>query len=418
VSKRCEEVYGIADIMLVFFAAAGIIIIGFLGNIIFRKIGLPEILFLIITGILLGPVFNIFSKNDFLPVLPLISTFTLLMVLLRGGMELNIVEVVFGSLRALFQAAAYFLVGMVLIALFLHFLVGWDLIESFMFGSIVSQTGEVVIIPMAKKLGIHAESATLLSIEAVLTSIFNIVFFYAFLDARLGGALTLSNTLLSILSKFSVGIVVGAIMGILWLRALFFFGKEEFTYMATLAYVLLGYIVSETLSGSGAIAILALGIILGNDERILRTLRMSPSPPSFSEVKTYLMRFQREISVILRTFFFVLLGMMFDTSQSSIVLGLSYGLPVIGILLAARYAVVSVSTRKSPMAADKRIITSMCALGLTPALLTFIAVQYNLPDASLYTLLVTNMIIITNIITSLSAMVYRRTKPKEHPSHA
>jgi len=387
---------------------AAIIIIGFLGNLFFRKTGWPEILFLIAIGILIGPVLNIFSKEEFLPVLPIISTFTLLMILFRGGMDLNLFEALSGSFRALFQASAYFTIGMIGIAFFLYFVMGWEWIDSFLLGSIISQTGAVVIVPMAKRLGVRTETAALLSIEATVTSIFNIVFFFAFLETHLGGILDLAEALAFITAKFSVGIVIGAIMGILWLRVLFFFKKEELICIVTVGYILISYVVSETLRGSGALTALALGIIVGNGEEISRTLRISPATPSFSEVKTYLARFQGEISFMLRTFFFVLLGLMFDLSESSLFVALSYGIPIVGILLVIRFLVTSSSTWRSPIASDKRIITGMCALGLTPALLSFIPLQYNLPNAYLYTLIVANIIILTNIITSISTLKCRR----------
>jgi cell volume regulation protein A len=234
------------DPLLVFSIIAAILFIGFLGNMFFKKTGWPDILFLIAVGVIVGPLLNIFSKNDFIPFLPIISTFTLLMILFRGGMELNLFEVVSGSLRALFQASAYFALGTVWTAVFLHFVTGWEWMDCFMLGSIVSQTGAVAIVPLAKKIGVQAESATLLSIEATITSIFNIVFFYAFLETRLGGILNLPEALTFIAAKFSVGIVIGVIMGLLWLRILFYLRKEELTYMATIGIILIGYCVRNT----------------------------------------------------------------------------------------------------------------------------------------------------------------------------
>lgn len=398
------------DTALVFFIAAAVIIIGFLANILFKRTGWPEILILIFTGILLGPILNLFSKNDFLPLLPLISTFTLLMVLFRGGLEFDLSEIAAGSFRSLLQAIAYFTGGMVLVALFAHFALGWQLIDCFLIGSMVSHTGEVVIIPMVKKLGIQGQSAVLLSIESVTGAVVSIVFFFAFLATKLSGVFDPTAMLSSIITKFAVGMAIGAIMALPWLRVLFALAKNELAYIATLGYVLACYAVSETLLGSGALAVLAFGVVLGNDKRVLRMLRMNQLSSSFSEVKTYLMRFQTELSFILRAFFFVLLGLIFDTSLSSVVTGLSVGLPIVVILLVARYMAVSVSTWRSPMASEKKIIVGMCALGLTPALLSFIILQYDFPNAYLFPLIITNAIIITNIITSVSAFMHRRTK--------
>jgi cell volume regulation protein A len=396
--------------LLVFSVVAGTVIIGFLANVLFRRTGWPEILFLIFTGILLGPILNVLSKDDLLPVLPLISTFTLLMVLLRGGMELEIFEIVAGSLRAFFQTIGYFIIGMILVALFTYFILGWQLIDGFVLGSMVSQTGEVVIIPMVKRLGITAQSGTLLSIESVMSSILSIVFFFAFLTTKTGGIFDPANVLTSIVTKFSVGIVIGTIMGILWLRVLFILQKNELAYIATLGYVLLGYVVSETFLGNGALTVLAFSIVVGNDKEILRMLKMNQPSSSLFEMKAYLMRFQTEISFILRAFFFVLLGIMFDTSLSGILTGLSIGIPIVVILLVARYMAVSASTWRSSMVPERKIMTGMCALGLTPALLSFMVLQYDLPNAYFFPLIATSTIVITNIITSVSSFVHRHAR--------
>ena len=248
----------------------------------------------------------------------------------------------------------------------------------------ISTTGQVVIIPLAKKIGIQSQSATLLSIESVIGSIICIVFFFAFLTTKLNGTFDSITILTSISTEFAVGIAIGIIMALPWLRALSALEKNELAYIATLGYVIACYAVSETLMGSGALAVLAFGVILGNDKRVLRTLRMRRSSSSFSEVKTYLMRFQTELSFILRAFFFVALGLIFDVSLSGILTGLSIGIPIVVLLLIARYLVVSASTWRSPMFSEKNIIVGMFALGLTPALLSFILLQYNFPNAYLF----------------------------------
>jgi len=405
------------DTAIAFLLAAAIIFIGFLAYAFFKKTGWPEILFLILIGIIVGPVLGLFSKQDFLAVLPLISTFTLLMVLFRGGLELNISEVVSGSLRGLFQAFAYFFLGMVLIAVFLHFVVNWDWIESFILGSILSQTGEVVIIPLAKRVRLKPQSVILLSLEAVMTSIFNIVFFYALLQAQLLGTFNTLHTVTQIFLNFSVGVVVGIFMGIVWLRTLPLIGKNELAYMVTIGYVFLCYFVSSSLMGSGPLSVLALGLVLGNEGQFLKFLRMRPADPSFTELRNYLTRFQVEISFILRAFFFVLLGLFFEISLSSLSTLLLFGLPIIGILLASRFLVVTISTRGTPMFEERNQIVAMCALGMTPVLLSFIALQSNLPMADLYILIVTNVIIVTNFITSITAAVLQYTKASDHSNN-
>jgi cell volume regulation protein A len=403
----------LVDTPLVFLISAAIIIVGFLANLLFKKTGWPEILFLILIGILLGPVLKLFSQGDFLPVLPLISTFTLVMVLFRGGMELNLSEIIARSSRALFQTIAYFAGGLILVALFTHFILGWQLIDSLLLGSIISQTGEVVIIPMVKKLGLQDQSATLLSIESVASSIICIVFFFAFLATKLNGTFNPASIVISIIAEFGVGIIIGAVMAIPWLRVISALEKNELAYIMTLGYVLACYAIAAVLQGSGALAVLAFGVVLGNDKQVLRALRIKQFSTSISEAKIYLMRFQTELAFILRAFFFVLLGLIYDASQSGLITGLSIGIPIVVLLIVARSLAVSASTWGSPMVSEKKIIIGMCALGLTPALLSFIVLQYNFSNAYLFPLVITNVIVVTNIITSVSSFVHRRsTRPK------
>lgn len=179
--------------------------------------------------------------------------------------------------------------------------------------------------------------------------------------------------------------------------------------MVLISFLLSAYVVSEYLGGSGALAVLVFGTVLGNDSEYLWVFRIHSDTLLYAGVYSYLNRLQSEISHILRTFFLVLLGLLLDPSPGNLVLGVSMGVPIIFMLLIIRYGVTFVSTWKSPMEADRLTITGMCALGLTPALLSFIPLQYGLQGASRYTLIVTNIIIMTNIITSVVTLLNKRS---------
>ncbi|MCW3995208.1 MAG: cation:proton antiporter [Candidatus Bathyarchaeota archaeon] len=395
------------DAVYLFVIAAAIILIGFLANILFKKTGWPEILFLILIGIILGPVLKVFSNDGLLPIIPVVSTFTLLMVLFSGGMELRLSDIASGGFRSLIQAAAYFGIGLISTAIFTYVVLGWQIIDGLLLGSIISQIGTVVVIPMVKKLGVRGETAALLSIESAIGSILSIIFFFAFLTTKLSGTFAPISIVGSIGLKLVVGLILGVILALPWIRVLFELKNNELAYIATLGYILACYAFSEFLLGSGALTILGFGVILGNYKQIFRLLNVSPSR-SFTKITNYLMRFQKEVSFILRAFFFVMLGLLFDISPASIVTGLSIAIPIVSILILARYAVASFSTRKSSMASDKKIIVGMCAHGLTPALLALTLLQYNFSNAYLFPLIVTNIIIVTNIVTSIASLIYRQ----------
>lgn len=213
---------------LVFFSTAVLIlVIGFLGHLFFKRTGWPETLFLIGMGIMLGPMLHVFAKEELLPALPLFSTFTLITILFQSGMGLNLFEVVVGSGRIVLQTTANFLVGMMAIALFLWLGVGWDWLDGLLMGSIVAQTGAVVIVPLASKLNVSPQAAVLLSLEATLTSIYNIVFFFVFLEARIGEVVNLWDAASFILIKCLIGIGIGVMLGVAFLRLFVSFEEEK-----------------------------------------------------------------------------------------------------------------------------------------------------------------------------------------------
>ena len=77
-----------ASTLMVFAAVSAIIIFGFLGEQLFRRTGIPSFLFLILMGILLGPVFQIFSGQQLTPILGLFAELTLIMILFYSGLDM------------------------------------------------------------------------------------------------------------------------------------------------------------------------------------------------------------------------------------------------------------------------------------------------------------------------------------------
>ena len=57
------------DASVIFAAVAGIIIIGFAGEFFFKKTSIPIFIFLILTGIILGPILNIFPRQSLISVI-------------------------------------------------------------------------------------------------------------------------------------------------------------------------------------------------------------------------------------------------------------------------------------------------------------------------------------------------------------
>ena len=95
-------------VTLALILAGGILVIGFLGDYLFHKTGIPDMLFLIILGMLIGPITGLADANAVTSFAPYLAALGLVFILFDGGMTLNIYRVFSESPRALVLAAVEF----------------------------------------------------------------------------------------------------------------------------------------------------------------------------------------------------------------------------------------------------------------------------------------------------------------------
>ena len=394
------------DTTLVFAVVAGIIIIGYAGEFLFRKTGVPAFVFLILTGIILGPILHVFPVSSLLPALAIFAELTLLMVLFYGGMDTKIASALQGGGRALIQVVIYVGGGTFFIGLFVAYFLKWDIVQSFIFASMVGgETTAAVVIPLSRALKLPDVTVAFLTLESAMNSIFSIVLFFAFVGIYDTGTADLLATLSKIAANFSVGIVLGLLFGVAGVLALNRFQRQKYTYVLTVGVIFLTYAVTEELGGSGELAVLIFGLILGNYAVLNALLKR---PLDMEPLRNQLGTFQEEISFLVETLFFVFLGLTFEVSASQIIDNLVAGAAIVGILLAVRFAATSASTYRSEMSREKRVIILMCAQGLVPATLAILALNLQIPLANSFLNLVTYVIIITNVVTAGGSIISLR----------
>lgn len=238
-----------------------------------------------------------------------------------------------------------------------------------------------------------------------MNSIFSIVLFFALVGVYSTGTGDLFASLSRIAANFSVGIVLGVIFGGGGVVALNRFQARKYTYVLTIGVIFLTYSVTEELGGSGELAVLIFGLILGN-YYILNSLLKTPLDMDL--LRKQLGTFQDEISFLMETLFFVFLGLTFSISAGQIVHNLLTGAAIVGILLSVRYVATSASTFHSELNKEKRAIILMCAQGLVPATLAILALDLQIPLADSFLKLVTYVIILTNVVTAGGSIVSLR----------
>ncbi|MDE1818099.1 MAG: cation:proton antiporter [Thaumarchaeota archaeon] len=399
--------------IIIFSVAAGIIFLGFGGEIFFKRTGISYYLFLILVGVMLGPIFNVLPRQPLIPVLGIFSSFTLIMILFYSGMDMRIKEVIKGSARTLVQVTIYVVSSIFLIGISLHFILGWDLIQSLIFGSMVGgETAAVVVIPLSRALKLEQKTITFLTLESILNSIYSIVFYEAFVSLYKTGATNWTVPLVTIGMNFSIGIAVGIGLSIAWMFVFKFFKDFKYTYVLALGLLLTTYALAEILHGSGLVAVLIFGLVLGSSKVVLSRLGQKFDVDNLN-IQFY--KFQGEISFLMETFFFVFLGLVFVIVPSEILSNFILGLIILGILMFFRFVATKISTKNSELRKDQITIFLICAQGVVPATLSISALSEGIPLANTFVTLAVYVIILTNIVTTIgSILITRRRREKDN----
>jgi cell volume regulation protein A len=253
-------------------------------------------------------------------------------------------------------------------------------------------------------------------LESAITDILCVVVSLALLGVIVTGQADIGAVGLGIASKFMVGALVGVVLGFMWLFVLKKVVALPFSYMLTLGIVLLGYAASEVLGGSGALSALLFGLILGNEKEILNFVSNFFPHSSILGLKKSMMvlsvseglkRFEAEIAFVIRAFFFVFLGLIASISSWVFLLA---GIALSFILLATRFGAVWLTTAKSPLQPERKIMTSVLTRGLAAAVLATLPAQFGLPNAELFVNLAVVIIISTAIMATVGVMVLSRQK--------
>src|SRR5687767_8251675 len=103
-----------------FLLVVGLMIVGaFIGSIVFKRFRLPDTVFLIGLGVVLGPLTHFVDVDVFRAIAPLVATVAIILILFEGGLKIHWAEIAHGvasgSLMALlvFSATAILCAGVV-----------------------------------------------------------------------------------------------------------------------------------------------------------------------------------------------------------------------------------------------------------------------------------------------------------------
>jgi cell volume regulation protein A len=387
-----------------------LLLIGFLADFLFRKTNFPDILILLALGYLIGPVFHIVDPSQVAPASELIASLALVVILFSAGLEFEFKKVLLGAPRAIPLVLLGVGVSIASIAAFTYYLLDWGLMDSLLLGTVVGGTSSAIVVPLISRARVPDQVSSLLSLESALNSPIIIVIALVLIGAMSSGETGLQVSIIGqdIGIRFGVGIGIGVAVGFFWLWMLTVLEKDPYGDIATLAIVFLFYFVVEALNGSGVIFALVFGLILGNGVSVARLFRIKRTVEATDIMK----RFHSQISFLIKTFFFIYLGLMITFKEPRlVVLGVVLSL----ILLFGRYIVVLLTSVGSrTMFPNSGILTTMFARGESAAVLTQIVLAAGILNASVYPDIIMSIIVTTVVISAIGIPIFARKSRQQN----
>lgn len=397
-----------------------VLFFGAFAEFVFKKTGIPDILFLIILGFVVGPhVLQLAQPSQFAQIAPIFTTFALLFLLYDGAFNIDLASFAKGIVKSLQITLLNFIISVIIVfAIFSAF--GFEFFHSLLAGFVLGGVSSAFVIPLLKQLKISGEAYSVLTLESAITDVLCIVFSLAAIEIIKLGSFSAQFVASSLFVLFAAGAGFGIIAGIVWILVTQKVFKESRHYLLTVAFLVLVYVLAEFLKGNGAIAALFFGLILRNSRPLTSMFNgiinsKDPEKPEvcaggicvISKDEEF---FYSQISFFLKTFFFVYIGILISLSdQRALLIG-----GMIALLLMFSRTATRLVTRAFS-AFERDLASAIFARGLAAAAIAQIVIQSNVSGAQLIANVTYAAITFTIILSSLKIFIAKRESAKAQP---
>ncbi len=397
-----------------------IILIGFLGRLLFSKTRIPEALFLVTLGLLIGPVSGLFYESPLVPAEPFmaiagfVTTIALIIILLDSGFDFDIFNIARTFPKAVIFTIITFFLTTVFVTAFMLYFAGWPLLPSLLLGVVSSGTTTVTVSHLVQNLRMRADVKQLLVLESVINDITIVtggVIIAQLIAAKGTSAVGISaaDIASTLFGSVLIAAAAGAIFFYIWLRTLDFTKESQLKFAYTLALLLIMYDLIGFLKGSGAIAVLIFSLLVGNSHRIMKRIGMEEhvlKTLSQSAVKS-IKQVLGDVAFFVKAFFFVFLGIIF--SPSAVTQGILVVISgIILLIILGRYLSAKLLLLKYPeFSAYSRIIAIMLPRGFVATVVAFLPAELG-AEVPGFTEIVLLMVLLTNVVAIFGAAAYAR----------
>ena len=404
VSLSAGDGSGIASAPVVLLAAGTVVFLGVAGEAFFKRTGIPDVAFLMILGVVIGPLLGIISHDVVIAIVPYFAAVALIIIMFDGGRSLDLRSMARTAHFAFGLAIAGFVVSLAAVAAMAHFWIGWPLLDSVLLGSIVGGSSSAIVFGLVRNIRLSESARSMLSFESALTDILSTIIAFIMFQAVLTGELSLSVLSETIGTAVVVGLVLGLGVGIPWMYVTTKLGNAQHAYMLTLGILFVLFFVANTFGESGALTALVFGLMLGNKAVLSRIFRFKIRMIERDDPT------HNQLAFLVRAFFFVFVGLLASFGQIEyIALGIAATVAIFVLRTAVARAILTPSFSRL----DKKVTQVMIPRGLAAAVLATLPLTMGLPNGEAYPQIIFFIILASVVVTTAGLGSAKKIPPPE-----
>jgi cell volume regulation protein A len=394
----------IASAPILLLAASVVIILGVLGEAFFKKTGIPDIAFLMVLGIIIGPILGIVQPAAVIEIVPYFAALALIIIMFDGGYNLHIGNVLKTAHFAVVLVILGFAVSVGIVTGMAHYGLGWEWLDSILLGTIVGGSSSIIVFGLVRKLRISDEAKSMLSFESALTDILSTIVAFVLFEAVLSGNFSIDLLGETIGRAVLVGLILGFGVGIPWMFIVSKLSNAQHNYMLTLGVLFLLFFLANSFGESGALTALVFGLMLGNKKYLLKKLRIKLPEHTIDN------SLHSQVTFIVRAFFFVFVGLLASFGQFEYVI---FGIVAAVAIYVGRIIITKTALVRGFSKLDKKVTSVMIPRGLAAAVLATIPLTMGLQNGEAYPQIVFFILLTSVIITTIGLGGAKKIEPPE-----
>jgi len=259
-----------------------------------------------------------------------------------------------------------FMITWILLSFLCFIVFNLEILTCLFIGAAMGGTSSAVVVGLVRKIAVQPKTSASLIMESAETDVFSLAIPLSIFTLMSTGEMQTDVIISRFLASLVFALLLGVIGAFFWSFIINKFPDFKSTKFSTPAFLFLAYGIAEYLGASGPITALSFGIAIGNLKYLEPKIIERMIPNQSIVLPADEREFFRELVFLLRTFFFVFIGINIQVNSLDWML---WGALFTFVLYLSRIFVVKTVIQKNTPVLDKAVMSIMIPKGLGAAVI-------------------------------------------------